>query len=794
MIEELKPYIIDIAKDILPDGTIKTASDKKEYWHICPFHYDKNPSFSINLETGLAYCFGCNYSGDLIDVYAKIKGLDVKEAIKELFKTYLPRNVETKENQTVLEKAIYMWSNAAKDSEIIKQYLKSRGITKSHDLRLYKDNIMLAKVVDIQGNIKTLHITILENTNDSKVAKKEKKFLKGLPFKGYSVHFGEPLDSLALTEGIETALSIKESLPTLPIWATLSASNMPSIEIPSGIKNVYIFYDKDKSGTGYKAALETAKKLLKENKGIHIYLIPPPMEIPENSKGVDFNDVLLKKGKEAIVLSFRKAKEFEDKDSDKISPIDLALSLVKERTKFFCSREGESYAKVKIEKEKDKNSSKNESHIEIMQIRSKEFKRFISSLYYKATNKVLYPQVVDNVIFTLDSITAIEADEEEIFYRVAYKNGNIYIDLADEKWRVVEITPEGWRILDKSPVNFIRYANTLSLPEPKESGNINRLKEFLNIDDEGFNVIVGFLLNVLSPNENHIGMILTGEQGSTKSTMAKTIKSIVDPDIKQKLSMLKSEEDLIIAASRSKIVVLDNISKCSQNFSDSLCRLLDSSSISKRKLFTNYEETILTAASSVILTAISNVFVYQDLLDRVVMINLKPIDPKQRKEEKKLFEDFEKEHPYILGALCNMVSEGLRNINKINLKEKPRRADFAVWLAACEYENKEKKLLDSYIKNIERTIDASLSDDALISTFMSWFEDKDSWKGSATELMNILIKFSSKEVKSELPKASNKFSQRLMMATAFLRRKKVDIKREHTRKGSLITIKRLKSE
>ncbi|WP_022669773.1 toprim domain-containing protein [Hippea alviniae] len=785
MIEELKPYIIDIVKDILPNGTIKTTSGKKEYWHRCPFHEDKNPSFSINLENGLSYCFGCGYSGDIIDVYAKVKGLNAKEAVKELFKSYLPQNIGTKENQSTIEKATYMWNNSVKNSETIKKYLKSRGVTKSYDLRLYKDNIMLARVVDIHDNLKTLHMTILENTNDGKVVKKEKKFLKGLPSKGYSVHFGEPLDSLALVEGIETALSIKEALPILPIWATLSASNMPDVEIPLGIRNVYIFYDKDKSDTGYKAALENAKKLLKENKGIHVYLIPPPMDIPENSKGVDFNDVLLKKGKEAVVLSFKEAKEFEDKDSDKISPIDLALSLVKEKTKFFRSKDGESYAKVKIKKDrdKDKDDQKNESHIEIMQIRSKEFKKFISSIYYRTTKKVLYPKVADNVIFTLDSIISNESKEEDVFYRVAYYNGNIYIDLADEKWRVIEITPNSWRILDKSPVNFIRYASTLSLPEPKESGNVNRLKEFLNIDDEGFNVIVGFLLNVLSPNENHIGMILTGEQGSTKSTMAKMIKSVVDPDIKQKLSTLKSEEDLIIAASRSKVVVVDNISKCSQNFSDSLCRLLDSSSISKRRLFTDYEEAILTAASSVILTAISNVFVYQDLLDRVVMINLKPVDPKQRKEEKKLFEDFEKEHPYILGALCDMVSEGLRNINRVNLKEKPRRADFAVWLAACEYESKEKRLLNSYLKNIEKIIDASLADDALVSTFMSWFEDKDSWKGSATELMNILINFADKEVKAELPKASNKFSQRLMMAASFLRRKKIDIKKRTYQKG-----------
>lgn len=50
----------------------------------CPFHQETKPSFSINAEKGFFYCFGCQASGDLIDFYARINGLDFKESVKQL--------------------------------------------------------------------------------------------------------------------------------------------------------------------------------------------------------------------------------------------------------------------------------------------------------------------------------------------------------------------------------------------------------------------------------------------------------------------------------------------------------------------------------------------------------------------------------------------------------------------------------------------------------------------------------------------------------------------------------------
>lgn len=50
----------------------------------CPFHQETKPSFSVNPEGGFYYCFGCQASGDVIEFYRSINGLEFGEAVDAL--------------------------------------------------------------------------------------------------------------------------------------------------------------------------------------------------------------------------------------------------------------------------------------------------------------------------------------------------------------------------------------------------------------------------------------------------------------------------------------------------------------------------------------------------------------------------------------------------------------------------------------------------------------------------------------------------------------------------------------
>ena len=55
---------------------------------LCPFHQDKNASFSVNLENGKYKCFSCGAEGNFLTFYANTRNIDTKEAYKEILEKY----------------------------------------------------------------------------------------------------------------------------------------------------------------------------------------------------------------------------------------------------------------------------------------------------------------------------------------------------------------------------------------------------------------------------------------------------------------------------------------------------------------------------------------------------------------------------------------------------------------------------------------------------------------------------------------------------------------------------------
>ncbi len=108
---------------------------------LCPFHSEKTPSFSVNAEEGLYYCFGCQASGDAITFVRETEGLDFQEAVEALADRagvvlrYEEVHVGPRERgrQELLEamSAAVAWYHArlqsAPDAARARAYLRSRG-------------------------------------------------------------------------------------------------------------------------------------------------------------------------------------------------------------------------------------------------------------------------------------------------------------------------------------------------------------------------------------------------------------------------------------------------------------------------------------------------------------------------------------------------------------------------------------------------------------------------------------------------------------------------------------------
>jgi DNA primase len=73
---------IDIVE--LISETVNLSRKGNNYWGLCPFHQEKTPSFSVNRDKQMYYCFGCHVGGNIFSFLMKKDGLEFKEALEIL--------------------------------------------------------------------------------------------------------------------------------------------------------------------------------------------------------------------------------------------------------------------------------------------------------------------------------------------------------------------------------------------------------------------------------------------------------------------------------------------------------------------------------------------------------------------------------------------------------------------------------------------------------------------------------------------------------------------------------------
>ncbi|MBR1164732.1 DUF7146 domain-containing protein [Bradyrhizobium elkanii] len=182
------------------------------------------------------------------------------------------------------------------DRTIAQLYLRERGIEPVHDegaLRFharcyYRPNedsqievgpAMIARVTDLKGQITGVHRTWLHPSGRSlALVDAPRRALGNLL--GNAVRFGTLDDVLVAGEGIETMLSLRCVLPTMPMVAALSANHLAGILLQPSLRRLYIARDADAAGRAAATSLTTRA----EAAGIEALTLSPRLD--------DFNDDL----------------------------------------------------------------------------------------------------------------------------------------------------------------------------------------------------------------------------------------------------------------------------------------------------------------------------------------------------------------------------------------------------------------------------------------------------------------------------------------------------------------------
>lgn len=381
-----------------------------------------------------------------------------------------------------------------------------------------------------------------------------------------------------------------------------------------------------------------------------------------------------------------------------------------------------------------------EDHHETWPIRSQTFKRFLAMRFFEDEGSAINSESLSTAINLIEAKALFGGQEHAVFVRVAGHNDNIYLDLCNNKWQVVEITSLGWSVIDASPVRFRRSRGMLPPPIPVHGGSVDLLRDFVHVDDESWQLIVAWLVAALRPVGPYPVLALFAEQGSGKSTIGRLLRSLIDPN-KASLRADPSDcHDLMITASNSWCLAYDNLSHVRTWLSDALCRISTGGGFSTRELYTDQEEIIFDSQRPVLLTSIEEVATRSDLLDRCLVVQLPTIREDQRRPEAELYAAFEEARPAIFGALLDGVATAIQRLPMTKLNSLPRMADFATWVTAaeCSFGWESGTFLKAYQGNKDSANDIALDASAVSSPLLKLLSEEGGWNDTASSLLEAL--------------------------------------------------------
>lgn len=199
-------------------------------------------------------------------------------------------------------------------------------------------------------------------------------------------------------------------------------------------------------------------------------------------------------------------------------------------------------------------------------------------------------------------------------------------------------------------------------------------------------LLAGWLVQAIGGTGAFPILHLVGEQGSGKSLCARLLKRLIDDEDEplRSGSSIRDAESIGIAAHNSYVVAIDNLSFIPGTISDVLCAVSTGGAVGGRELYTNAGERRLKLQRPAILTSINKVVTRPDLLDRTLSLEWPLLTDAQRRDERELYQEFERVRPEALGAICTAVCAALRHEGEVRLPERPRLADFVRFATAAE--------------------------------------------------------------------------------------------------------------
>jgi hypothetical protein len=318
-------------------------------------------------------------------------------------------------------------------------------------------------------------------------------------------------------------------------------------------------------------------------------------------------------------------------------------------------------------------------HFEVWPINSKSFGDLVQLIAYTDVGEAISKERQNSVVMMLRAKAQFEGEQRKLERRVAHRDGTYFVDLGDELWQVLRVTPgQGYELArsDEGPL-FVRSRNAQALPMPEAGGDIEELWDYVNIAVADRIMFLVWLLDAFREDTQYPVLFLKATSGTGKTETAKLIRQTIDNNKALTNMEPKSIRDAIAVAKNNHVLLFDNVSRIPSAISDLFCCLSTGTGYSARTLFTDSDESALFLKRPIVIDSIEFVIRREDLVDRLVFLELPELPKETRKSERMLERERRDALPRILGALLELFCQAVEIADDMEVTANVRMQDYA---------------------------------------------------------------------------------------------------------------------
>lgn len=609
-----------------------------------------------------------------------------------------------------------LWDNG-QDVDANYPYIVTKGIKPAGIKQL--NDMLLIPVRDYAG---TLHGLQFISTDGSK------RFKTGTSKAGnFCLIPGDKTGPVLICEGYATGASLNEATGHI-VAVAFDAGNLRAVakKLRETTPNraLIVCADNDQwteGNPGLTKAIEAARKT-----GAFLAL---PVFRDTTARPTDFNDLHKIEGIEAV-RGCIKAAEMplppppEGIKSRQPTQAEILLSIAEVELQLFHDQNREPFCYFQNQ---------------TFPLKSNRVKESLAYQFYAQTGKAPNSDALNQAINVLKGKSLFENPQIELYNRIAVADNFVWYDMGDGT--AIRTTAGMWEHIGKVPPLFRRYSHQKAQLNPSRSGDPWRVFNYLNVDKEHQLLVLVYIVSCFIPSISHPIFHPHGPQGSGKTTFCRVLKDLIDPSSLSTLIMQRDYAQLIQAIAHHHFVPFDNLSDLPGWASDILAIACTGGGLSKRQLYTDEDDIVLSVRRCIGINAINLLISRADLMDRSILLHLERIDPLTRRDETEFWEDFEQQKAGILGGLFNVLSKALSVYPSVKLQRLPRMADFAKYgyaIGETLQSGGGADFLKAYENNIKRQNEEIIQSNTLILAVLKEMNQKTEWSGTVKHIYSQL--------------------------------------------------------